>query len=59
MFSLLESVTKAAVGVAVTPLAVVADVATLGGELVDRKQSYTGETLRAVEKNLKNAVKEI
>lgn len=50
------SLLKAVVAVAVTPIAVVADVATLGGTLTDRKESYTGEALDAVEKNLSDTI---
>ena len=56
MFGFLESVCKAAVGVVTTPVALVADIVTLGGELTDRKQSYTEETLSAIGKNISNAV---
>jgi len=47
---------KAAVGVVLTPVAVVADVVTLGGELTDRKETYTGQVLDAVEKNLSDTI---
>lgn len=50
------SLLKAAVGVVLTPVAVVADVATLGGTLTDRKESYTGQVLDAVEKNLSDTI---
>lgn len=50
------SLLKAVVAVAVTPVAVVADVVTLGGELTDRKETYTGQVLDAVEKNLSDTI---
>lgn len=50
------SLLKAAVGVVLTPVAVVADVVTLGGELTDRKETYTGQVLDAVEKNLSDTI---
>lgn len=56
MFNLLNNLAKAAVKTAVIlPLSAVADVATLGGELVDRKKSFTGETLKDIGRNLKEA----
>ena len=56
MFGLLESVAKAVVGVAVvTPVAVVADVVTLGGSLTDKQQPYTADAVSDVVKNLQQA----
>lgn len=53
MFDILTKLTKATVGVVIeTPIAVVADVVTLGGELSDHDGSYTGEALSKVTKNL-------
>ena len=57
MFGMLESLAKAAVAVVVTPVAAVADVVTLGGTLTDRGTPYTGEAVRAVYKNIEDAVK--
>lgn len=57
MFGMLESLAKAAVGVVVTPVAVVADVVTLGGTLSDRDTPYTADAVSAVVQNLENAVK--
>lgn len=51
------SLLKAAVGVVTTPVAVVADVVTLGGALTDAKQPYTAEAISDVLKNLSNATK--
>ncbi len=49
---------KAAVGLVVeTPLAVVADVVTLGGALTDKQQPYTSEALSKVVSNLENTTK--
>jgi len=50
------SLLKTVVAVAVTPVAVVADVVTLGGKLTDRKETYTGQVLDAVEKNLSDTI---
>jgi hypothetical protein len=53
MFGMLESFTKATVGLLVeTPIAVVADIATLGGVLTDKDKPYTEEALSKVVKNL-------
>lgn len=58
MFGMLESLAKAAVGVVVeTPLAIAADVVTLGGALTDRDQPYTAEAISNVVENVSDAVK--
>lgn len=54
MFSFLNSLAKAAVSVVVTPVAVVADVVTLGEG--SKSGSYTGDTLGAVIENISDAV---
>lgn len=47
---------KAVVGVVVeTPVALVADVVTLGGVLTDTKQPYTADALEKVVKNVKES----
>ncbi len=56
MLGFLESLAKAAVAVAVTPVAVVADVVTLGGTLNDRDETYTETAFEAVVKNLEDAI---
>ena len=55
MFGMLESLTKAALGVVTVPVAVVADLVTLGGVLTDKSEPYTAEAVSDVVKNLKNA----
>ena len=58
MFGFIGNIAKAAVGVVVqTPLAVVADVVTLGGTLTDKKVPYTATAVSNVVKNVENAVK--
>lgn len=58
MFDMLTSITKAAVGAIVeTPIAVVADVVTLGGSLADRDTPYTVEAVSKVVENLQDATK--
>jgi hypothetical protein len=53
MFSMLSNLTKAVVGVVVeTPIAVVADVVTLGGSLTDKDKPYTAEAVSKVVNNL-------
>jgi hypothetical protein len=49
---------KAAVGLVVeTPVALVADVVTLGGSLMDTKQPYTATALEKVVKNVQQSTK--
>jgi hypothetical protein len=58
MFGMLESLTKAAIGVAVeTPIAIVSDVVTLGGSMTEKDQPYTATALENVVKNVADAVK--
>lgn len=55
---MLESLTKAVVGAVVeTPMALVADVVTLGGSLTDKDEPYTTTVVGNVVQNLKNATK--
>ncbi len=46
---LFDGMAKAVVHVAVSPVAVVADVVTLGGVLTERGQSHTGSLIEALE----------
>ena len=58
MFNLIGNLTKAVVGVVVeTPIAVVADVITLGGSLTDKDKPYTAEALEKVVQNVQDATK--
>jgi hypothetical protein len=58
MLGIFESLTKAAVGVAVeTPLAVAADLVTLGGALTDKSEPHTVTALKTVGQNVANATK--
>lgn len=58
MFNLIGNLTKAVVGVVVeTPVAVVADVITLGGSLTDKDKPYTAEALSKVVQNVQDATK--
>jgi hypothetical protein len=50
------SLFKAAVGAVIeTPLAVAADVVTLGGALTDKKQPYTATAVQKVVQNIEDA----
>lgn len=58
MFGMLESLTKAVVGVVVeTPVALVADVITMGGAMTDKDEPYTATALKGVLKNVTDAAK--
>ena len=58
MFDILGKLVKAAVGLAVeTPVAVVADVVTLGGSLTDQDKPYTAKALEKVMQNVEDATK--
>ena len=56
MFGVLNSLTKAVVGVVVeTPIAIVADVVTLGGGMTDKNEPYTVTALGKVVDNVSDA----
>lgn len=57
MFGMLESLTKAALSVVTVPVAVVADVVTLGGAITDQNQTYTGKAVSDMVQNLEDATK--
>lgn len=57
MFGMLESLAKAAASVVTVPVAVVADVVTLGGSLTDKDKPYTAEAVEDLVDNLKDATK--
>ena len=57
MFGMLESLAKAAAAVVTVPVAVVADVVTLGGALTDKDQPYTVDAVGDFVDNLKDATK--
>lgn len=59
MFRMLGDLAKAAVGVVIeTPIAVVADVVTMGGVLTDKSQPYTATALEKVMENVEKSTKE-
>lgn len=47
---------KAAVAVVVTPVAMVADVVTLGGAMINREEPFTATTVKAAAKNIGEAI---
>lgn len=55
MFGILGDLAKAAAAVVTVPVAVVADVVTMGGVLNDKKETYTAEAVGDFVDNLKNA----
>lgn len=58
MFEILGNLTKAVVGVVIeTPVAIVADVVTLGGAMTEKDEPYTATALKSVMQNLENATK--
>jgi hypothetical protein len=58
MFKLLGNLTKAAIGVAVAPVAIVVDVVKLPADAFDGKDAFnrTGNILGDVGKNVKEAI---
>jgi len=58
MFGIFEDLAKAVVGVVIeTPIAIAADVVTLGGILSDKDQPYTVTALEKVVQNVENTTK--
>jgi len=58
MFGVLGDLTKAVVGVVVEmPIAIAADVVTMGGTLTDQDEPYTATALKSVMQNVENATK--
>lgn len=54
MFGILNSAVKAASAVVDVPVSVAADVATLGGVLTDKDESYTSEAASRLVQNVKD-----
>ena len=58
MFGFIGDLAKATVGAVVeTPLAIAADVLTLGGAITDKDEPYTATALKNVMRNVENATK--
>ncbi len=59
MIKMLSGLTKAAVGVVVeTPVAIVADLVTLGGSITERDEPYTTTAVKKVVKNVQESTEE-
>ena len=58
MFNLFSNVLEGVVKTVALPVSIVADVVTLGGELTDKRDSYTEENLQGIAKTLSKIVKE-
>lgn len=57
MFKTLTNLTKAAVGVATTPIDLIADTVTLGGALTDQEKPYTAQKAEKIMDCLNKATK--
>ena len=57
MFDIFQSLTKAGVGLVAVPVALVADVVTLGGALTDKEQPYTADAVSDAVKNIQNVAR--
>lgn len=55
MFDVLKDITKAAVGVATSPIDMAADAVTLGGALTDQDKPYTAQKAEKIMDNLNSA----
>ena len=54
---MLESLVKAAAAVVTVPVAIVADVVTMGGALTDKDQPYTADAVGDLVDNLTDATR--
>lgn len=52
MFNTLKNLTKAVVNTAILPVDMGLDFITMGGELVDKKRSFTGKRFSKITKNI-------
>lgn len=58
MFGIIGNLTKAVVGLVIeAPIAIVADVVSMGGLLTDKGEPYTASAIKGVIKNVENATK--
>ena len=58
MFGILGDLTKAVVGVVIeTPIAIAADIVTMGGVMTDKDELYTATAIKGVMKNVEHATK--
>lgn len=59
MFGFLESTVKAAASMVPVPVAVAADVITLGGALTDKDRPYTAEACSDLVENVKDMTRPV
>lgn len=59
MFDFLAKTVKLAANVVTLPVSMAADVVTFGGELVDRRESYTESKARRIAKDGKDVFEDI
>jgi len=59
LFDFLEKVTKATVQVAVLPIDIVKDVATMGGAIIDEDEPYTWKRLKDIAQTIEKGIDEI
>ena len=58
MFKIIGDLTRAVVGIAIeTPIAIAADLVTMGGAITDKDEPYTVSALKGVMRNVENATK--
>lgn len=58
MFGILGDLTKAVVGVVIeTPIAIAADIVTMGGVMTDKNEPYTATAIKKVMENVEHATK--
>lgn len=58
MLRIIGDLTKAVIGAVIeTPIAIAADVVTMGGALTDKNEPYTATAIKGVMKNVDNATK--
>lgn len=55
MFGILESLAKAAVSVVEIPVAIAADVVTMGGAMTDQEKPYTAQAVSNLVQNIQDA----
>lgn len=52
-----DSLLKSVIGISILPVAVAADIITLGGELIDKQKPFTQECSESIAENLRDVVK--
>lgn len=59
MFEFLGSAVRSAANIATLPVSLVADAATFGGELTDRRESYTTAKARRIKRDASDMLDDI